>query len=120
MDSQADDIKRKRFYWGAFLAWAPFLICILPAAVAVFHGVSSKKATGLGAVAGGISESLLIFGVVALLVLEVVAIVLLLRAFSKGHPLRVLLSVVSLCCSGFMLIIVGLFFWLFFFRLHPT
>ncbi len=119
MDSQADEIKRKRFRWGIFLAWTPFLILALPTLsglIIALRAASAQKATGLGAVAGGISEFLLMFGVIAIVVVEVSAIVLLLRALSRGHPLRTLFSVLSLCCSGFMLALVGLFFWLILFR----
>ena len=113
MDAQADAIKRKRFLWGVLLAWAPFLFLIFPTAVTFFSSLSSQKATGLGAVAGGLSESLVTFGLAVTLAFELVAIVLLLRAFSRGHPLRAFFSVLSICCSGIVLFGFGLFFWVY-------
>ncbi len=113
MDTQADAIKRKRFLWGVLLAWVPFLFLMFPTAVTFFSSLSSQKATGLGAVAGGLSESLVTFGLAVTLVFEVCAIVLLLRAFSKGHPLRALFSVLSICCSGIVLFGFGLFLWVY-------
>ena len=113
MDTQADAVKRKRFLWGVLLAWVPFLFLILPAAVTFFGSLSSQKATGLGAVAGGLSESLVTFGLAVTLAFELIAIILLLRAFSKGHPLRALFSVLSICCSGTILFGFGLFLWVY-------
>ncbi|MFI5089915.1 MAG: hypothetical protein ACHP7P_07635 [Terriglobales bacterium] len=110
MDAQADAIKRKRFLWGVLLAWAPFLFFVIGFLSAI-RGISSQKATGLGAVAGGISEFLATFGLAVTVVFEVCAIVLLLRAFSRGHSARSFFSVLSLCCSGFMILFLGLFFW---------
>ena len=122
MDIQTDDIKRKRFLWGVCLAWTPFLFLTIPTAIGIFsalRGISREKATGLAATAGGLVESLSTFGLVATLVFEVAAIILLLRTFSGGRPVRALFSVISICCSGFMLTILGLFLWLFVFRPHP-
>ena len=35
MGVQRDDLKRKRFLWGACLAWAPFLFLVIPAAIGI-------------------------------------------------------------------------------------
>jgi len=67
----------------------------------------------------GLVEFFSTFGLAATLVFEVAAIILLLRTFSGGRPVRALFSVISICCSGFMLTILGLFLWLFVFRSHP-
>ena len=77
-----------------------------------FRGVSREKATGLAAVAGGVTELLATFGLAVTLVFEVVAIILLLRSSSGARPARAILSALSICCSGFMLVIIGLFLWL--------
>ncbi len=122
MDIQTDDIKRKRFLWGVCLAWTPFLFLIIPTAIGIFsalRGISREKATGLAAVGGGLVEFFSTFGLAATLAFEVAAIILLLRTFSGGRPVRALFSVISVCCSGFMLTILGLFLWLFVFRSHP-
>ncbi len=57
-----------------------------------FRGVSREKATGLAAVAGGVTELLATFGLAVTLVFEVVAIILLLRSFSGERPARAILS----------------------------
>ena len=111
MDVEADAIKRKRFLWGVLLAWLPFLFLMFPAAITFFTSFSSQKATGLGAVAGGLSEALVTFGLAVTLAFELTAIILLLRAFSRGHPLRAFFSVLSIFCSGIVLFGFGLFLW---------
>jgi hypothetical protein len=121
MDVQPDDIKRKRFLWGVSLAWTPFLFLIIPTVLGIFgalRGIAEEKATGLAAVAGGLVEFFSTFGLAATLVFEVAAIILLLRAFSGGRPVRALFSVISICCSGFMLTILSFFLWFFVFRSH--
>lgn len=121
MEIQTEDIKRKRFLWGVCLAWTPILFFIIPTAIGILgalRGISSEKATGLAAVAGGLTEFFSTFGLAAILVFEVAAIVLLLRTFSEGRPVRALFSVLSICCSVFMLTILGLFLWLFVFLHH--
>jgi len=120
MDNQIDAAKTRRFLWGTLLAWIPFLFFMFPTMIGLFsafRGASSGKSTGVAAVAGGFGELLSVFGLAAALVFEIVAIVLLVRAFSKEHPIRSLLSVFSVCCSGLMITILGLFLWLLFFRL---
>ncbi len=112
-----DNIKRKRFLWGVFLAWIPFLFLAIPTAIGIFHafrGIPQEKAIGLGAVAGGMVEFFSTFGLAVTVVFEVTAIILLLRAFSGDRPKRAFVSALSICCSGFMLAIVGLFVWLVF------
>jgi hypothetical protein len=121
VDVQPDDIKRKRFLWGVCLAWTPFLFLFIPTAFGVFgalRGIAREKATGLAVVSAGLVEFFSFFGLAATLVFEVAAIFLLLRAFSGGRPVRALFSVISICCSGFMLTILSLFLWFFVFRSH--
>jgi len=103
-----DDLKKKRFLWGVLLAWAPWI----PTLGYAFRGISEQKATGLGAVVGGLVELFVVCGIAAILIGQVAAIVLLCRAFSPGHWIRSLFSVLSICLSGSMLLLVGLFFWL--------
>ncbi len=121
MDTQADDITRKRFFWGVCLAWTPFLFLIIPTAIGIFsafRGIAREKATGLAVVAGGLTEFFSTFGLAAVLVFEVAAIILLLRTFSGARLARAVFSVISICCSGFMLTILGLFLWVVFFLSH--
>jgi hypothetical protein len=104
-----------------YLAWTPFLFLFIPTAFGIFgalRGIAREKATGLAVVSGGLVEFFSTFGLAATLVFEVAAIILLLRAFSAGRPVRALFSVISICCSGFMLTILSLFLWFFVFRPH--
>jgi magnesium-transporting ATPase (P-type) len=117
-NSQSDDAKKKRFLWGVLLAWIPFFFLVFPAMFSAFREISTSKTTGLGAVSAGFSEAFATFGLATTLVLEVTGIVLLVRAFSKDHPMRSFFSVVSICCSGLTLAILALCLW-FFFRLRP-
>ena len=120
-DGYAGDPAKRRFLWGALLTWTPFFVAVFPTIIGIFNAfreISTQKATGLGAVAGGLTEAFATFGLFATLVVEVAGIVLLVRAFSKEHPMRTLFSILSICCSGLMLTILGLCVW-FLFR-HPS
>src|SRR4029077_320691 len=101
MDSVGQDIKRKCFVLGALLAWGPWVVFFYQAA----GSISSNKATGLGAVAGGLPA--LFIGSVGVLVVEVSAIVLLLRASSRGNSTRTGFAVLSICVSLLMISIFG-------------
>jgi hypothetical protein len=82
MNDQTIEIKRKHFLWGVSLVWIPFLFFATPTLIGLYHafrGVSREKATGLAAVAGGVTELLATFGLAVTLVFEVVAIILLLH-----------------------------------------
>jgi hypothetical protein len=112
-----NDLKQGRFLCGVVLAWAPWIPTLIGIAYA-FWSISGQKATGLGAVAGGLAEIFVLYGVAAILVGQIAAIVLLSRAFSPGHWARSLLSVVSICFSGLMLLLVGIFLWFSWFQTH--
>jgi hypothetical protein len=103
MPDESLERTRTRFVQGAFLAWIPFLLCFVPAFFNAFRGIGQSKATGLAAVAGGWAEGLLIFGLTALVISQVTAVVLLTRSFSTEKVGRNFLSVASICCSAFML-----------------
>ena len=90
-----DPLKKKRFLWGVLLAWVPWLPTLIGVGNA-FRGISAEKATGLAAVAGGLTETFLSFGLLATVVFEVGAIILLVRAFERGHSLRNLFLAFSL------------------------
>jgi hypothetical protein len=109
-----DEPNKRRFLWGVLLAWTPWI----PILIGLGHALMRQKATGIGAVAGGLTELFVVWGIGAILIGQVVAIVLLLRAFSPGHWMRSLFSVLSICLSGLMLVLVGLFLWLSWFRIH--
>ena len=118
MDDAANhDRKRNYFLWGTALAGAlsaPLLIGIFGA----FPGISEQKATGLGAIAGGLAETYVSFGLVLGFVLPVAAIVLLVKSFAGGHRMRAMFSVLYICWSALTLAIAGLFAWLSFSYLH--
>ena len=118
-DSSSDERKRKYFLWGTVLTWTlsvPLIIGIFHA----FRGISEQKATGLGAVAGGLAEAYVIFGLILAFVLPAGAIVLLVRSFSAGHWARTLLSLLYICGSALTLAFAGLFVWLSFIYLPHT
>jgi len=69
-------------------------------------------------VAGGLTGLFVVWGIAAILIGQTAAIVLLFRAFSPGHWMRSFFSVLSICFSGLMLLLVGLFFWLTWFQTH--
>jgi hypothetical protein len=112
-----EDAKRKRFLWGIALAWVPWVPAIIGPGNA-FTGIANTKATGLGAVAGGFAEMKLM--IAAMLISEVSAMVLLFRAFSRGHELRSAFSVVSICASALLIVLFGLSIWFVWFTSHRT
>jgi hypothetical protein len=110
-DSSSDERKAKYFLWGAVLTWT----LSVPLVIGIFHafrGISEQKATGLGAVAGGVAEAYAIFGLFLAFVLPVGAIVLLVKSFSLGHRMRALFSLLYICWSALALAFAGLFVWL--------
>ncbi len=112
----ADEVKKKRFLWGVLLVWAPWI----PIMIGLGHALIEQKATGIGAVAGGLTELFVVWGIGSILIGQVAAVVLLFRAFSPGHSIRSLFSVLSICLSGLMLLLVGLFLWLSSFQKHQS
>ena len=112
-DGTSEDRKRKWFLWGTVLTWTlsiPLIIGMFNS----FREISSQKATGLGAVAGGLVEGYATFGLILALVLPVGAIVLLVRSFSGGRRMRALFSLLYICWSALTLVLAGLFVWLVF------
>ncbi len=95
-----------RFTKGLLLTWIPFLVLTLPTLIMLVRtmiAVHSQKATGLGVVAGGISQSFVTFGLVSLIATQGFAVSLLSRTFQKGHGIRSVFSVISICCSVLLL-----------------
>ena len=111
MNGALEDAKSRRFWWGLLLVWGTFLLVALPGFLNAFRGISEQKATGMGASAGAMSESFATFGFLVSLVFQVTAIIFLSRTFSKEHPARGLLSLISIGCSVLMLLLSGLFGW---------
>jgi len=114
-----DEVKQKRFLWGAVLAWAPWVPMMIGLGSA-FRGISNSKATGLGAIAGGFAEGYVMVGLAATLICEVGAMILLFRAFSRGHGVRSAFAMVSICVSSLMIILFCLSIWLLWLQSHQT
>ena len=107
-----NDLARARFVKGLLLAWIPLLVVMGPFFAEAFRDISNQKATGLGAVAGGLSQALTTFGLAALVVTQIAAIVLLARSFGRKHLLRSTLSMVTICCSVLLMAYLGMLAWL--------
>jgi len=112
-----DDLKKKRFLWGVLLTWVPWIPTLMGLANA-FQGIARGKATGLAVVAGGLAEIFITWGIGAMVIAQATAIILLFRAFERGHAMRSLFAVISICLSGLMLVLVGLFLWSSWFLMH--
>jgi len=106
-----DPVKKKRFLWALLLVWAPWIPSLFGLANAL-RGIWTEKATGLAAVAGGLTEMLVSVGLVSTIVFQVLAIILFVRTFETGHRFRNLISGVSIFFSVLMLLLVSLFVWL--------
>jgi|SRR5580704_12010551 hypothetical protein len=112
-----DQIGRRRFRWGTALAWGPWVPTLIGLGYA-FRGVGNSKATGLAAVAAGLAEIFVIWGVGAMFIGQVLAIVLLVRTFSSQRWMRTIFSLLSIAMSTLMLVLVGLFLWAAWYESH--
>jgi hypothetical protein len=74
----------KSLRWGILLAWVPLAMVVVPGVFYSFHGITEQKATGLGAVAGGIAEMILTWGVLSFIGVEVASLVFTVRALRGG------------------------------------
>jgi hypothetical protein len=109
-DSSSDERKRKNFLWGTALTWTLSIPLIIGVANG-FKGISEQKATGLGAVAGGLAEAYGTLGLILAFVMPIAAIVLLVKSFSGGHRTRAIFSLLYICWSALTLAFAGLFVW---------
>lgn len=98
-------LTNKRFWWALLLAWVPWV----PALTGLIIVSSNSKATGLAAVAGGLVELLVWWGIVTMFIAQIAAIVWLLRSFSSAHLVRSLIAAGSIMASGLTLFLVGAF-----------
>jgi len=102
------DPDTKRFLTGVLLAWLPWI----PTAVGLansFRGILNSKATGIAVVEGGLAESFALWGIIAMVIAQVAAIVWLGKSLSPGHWLRNLACICSITLSGLMLVLVCIF-----------
>jgi hypothetical protein len=110
-NSSSYDRKRTWFVLGSVLTWilsVPFLIGMFNA----FRGISEQKATGLGAVAGGLAEIGMTLAIILGFGLPIAAIVLLIKSFAPKSGTRSLISVLYICWNAFMFVVVSLLAWL--------
>jgi hypothetical protein len=107
------DQDKKFFGWGLGLAWVPVVVAFVPGLISGFRGMGPEKATGIAVVVGGYAESLATFGIVAFVLCQVVAIVLLARGVRREQWGRSLVAVVSIVCSVVILSITAFMtYWL--------
>jgi hypothetical protein len=102
------------FRYGLLLTWIPLLCFIVPAAIGVTRAItqaSSAKATGFGVIAAGVTEVAATFGLAVIVASEAVGIVMLVRTSSRNDLIRTVVTVVSVVCSGLLLLVLGLFLW---------
>ncbi len=114
MEENFEITQRKRFRYGLLLAWIPLIFFIVPTAIGIIRAivqVSDQKATGFAFVAAGVGELAATFGLVVIVASEVVGVVMLVRASSRNHPVRTVVAIVSVVCSGLLLLVLGLFLW---------
>jgi|SRR3954454_14422898 hypothetical protein len=111
MHVETDTRSRSRFVWGIALAWLPAVLILGPAILIILRSISASKATGLGAIAGGLFGGVMTFGLAAIGLSEIAAVVLLSRSFSPGHSMRGLVSVLSICSALLLIGILGLLIW---------
>jgi hypothetical protein len=104
--------KRRWFVWGTVVS-CTLSIPLIIGMSNVFNGIAKEKATGLAAVAGGLAEGYVTFGMVLAFAMPITAILLLSRSFARGHGLRSLFSLVCICWNALMLALAGLFLWLY-------
>ena len=108
--NEAQPMNHRRFLWGILLVCASSI----PVGIGFFdsfRGLSGSKATGIGAVAGGIAESFVPFGLACALVFSAVGIVFLVRTFSREHWWRSLFAAAAICLSTMTIILVVVFGW---------
>ena len=96
-----------KFTKGLFFAWIPLLVFTVPMFLEIFRSISSDRATGLGAVAGGISEGLAVLGLATIVTCEIYAIVVLARTLKETTPAKSLTAIVSIVSGATLLILMG-------------
>src|SRR5580704_14539146 len=100
------------FFWGLALVGTssiPFLVAFLN----TFRGMSPNKATGLGAVAGGLTEAYVSLGFITTLVLPIASIFVLARSLPGADRTRKLFSYLLIVWSSFISMLSGLGGWFF-------
>jgi hypothetical protein len=77
-----DNPNRRTFFWGIVLAWTPIALFVLGIVRAMLE-MSRQRTSGLGPVAGGVSEVLVTYGLLVALASQILAVVLIVRTFTS-------------------------------------
>lgn len=101
------------FLWGMILAAIPSLPSLF-AFVGIVREISNQKQTGLGAVAGGATESFVTLGMIFSLVLPATAIWALFRSLSRSNLGRSVIASVAIGWSTLLLLYYGGMLWVVF------
>ncbi len=96
--------------WGVTLAGLSSLAFLILFSN-LFRDISREKATGLAAVAGGLTEAYVMFGFILTRVLPIAAIVRLARSLSGATRTRKVFSSLFIVWSSFILLLSGLCGW---------
>jgi hypothetical protein len=100
-----------RFILGILLTWAPFAMMAFLGFARALGEIENQKATGLGAVAGGLSNNFATFGIIEFLATQVMAIVLLARCIGKGETSQTVVVVLSMGMSLLGIVATVLSIW---------
>jgi len=114
MDEPSTYDRKSRWFVSGLVLTCVLALPLILGLSNTFRGISEQKATGLGAVVGGLAEPYVTFGVLLAFVFPVAAIVLLTKSFSGGHSVRGVLSVLCICWNALALAFAGVFVWLWF------
>jgi hypothetical protein len=107
------DRRKAWFLWGMVLVGTSSIL-FLGMFFNAFRGMAQDKATGLAAVAGGLTEAYVTFGLILTFVLPIASVVLLGRSLSGANRMRKLFSLLFIVWSSFIFLLYGLCAWFFF------
>lgn len=97
---KGDEWKLRQFQWGLLIA----ILTFIPFAMNIGKALREAKTTGLGAVAGGVSEIGGTFAFLAVIILVIGGIVFLVRGFTRESQVREILSILGITWLGFQLV----------------
>lgn len=100
-----DALTDRRFLGGLLLAWVPWI----PIVIWMGYFISTSKATGLAALIGSLVELLVWWGIAAVFISQIAAIIWLIRSISSANILRSLMASVSMIACAMTLFLVGAF-----------
>lgn len=103
---KSEEWKRRRFRWGislAIITFLPFGVGFITNSIA---SISAAKTTGLGAVAGGVSQWIVTIGLLTIVTTSIAGITLLIRGYSSQDTQRAALSVIGILWFSYMLVVM--------------